>query len=38
MKTNIYKHFQKYVIDIVKNKYPQKRKFTFSFENYLEIL
>ena len=32
MKTNIYKYF----IEIVKNKYPQKRKRKYTFEYYLE--
>jgi len=36
MKTDIYKHFKKYIIDIVKNKYPQKRRRKYSFEYYLE--
>ena len=36
MKTDIYKHFKKYIIDIVKNKYPLKRRRKYSFEYYLE--
>jgi hypothetical protein len=36
MKTDIYKHFEKYIIDIIKNKYPQKRRRKYSFEYYLE--
>ena len=36
MKTDIYKYFEKYVIEIVKNKYPIKRTRKFSFEYYLE--
>ena len=36
MKTNIYKYFEKYIIEIVKNKYPQKRKRKYTFEYYLE--
>ena len=32
--TDIYKHFKKYIIDIVKNKYPQKRRRKYSFEYY----
>ena len=30
MKTEIYKYFEKYVIEIVKNKYPIKRTPKFS--------
>ena len=36
MKTEIYEHFKKYIIEIVKDKYPQKRTRKYSFEYYLE--
>ena len=37
MKTDIYKHFKKYIIDIVKNKYPQRIRREYYLENFVYV-